>query len=99
MEAKPWTMVEGLVTEYKIDTVIWIPKPNKMGNVKQCYFIKWLKQKKLGDVFMLDDFFKVYPKHKTDKHTRDRLGRTISELCSDKEIQQLGKDEFKVLRK
>jgi len=99
IQVKPWTMIEGLVTEYKIDALIWIQKPNPSGNVKQNYFVKWLKQKKAGDIFLLDEFFKLHPKHKTDIHTRDRLDKTISNLIQDGKLDQwTNTDEFKVLK-
>ena len=98
VDVKPWTMIEGAVTEYKIDNIIWIPKPKIVRNIKQNYFIKWLKEIRIGETFLLEDFYEKYPKHKTDPYTKKRLVTIISGLVQDDILQQLGNGKFKVLK-
>jgi len=104
IEATIWSMKEGNITELKFDGMVWIPKNNNCkgsgkGNVKKNYFIRFLNNKKLGDIFRLDEFYKQYPKHKTDAKYHKRLEKTISDLIQDGSISMwVNPDEFKVMK-
>lgn len=65
------------------------------GN-KQPYIMKWIQQKKQGDVFTVDDFYREYPKLKTHKESRVIVERSISDLIKKRVIVQMGNDKFKV---
>jgi len=81
--------------------IVWVPynvKENKfIGNVKLPYIVKYVKSKKVGDVFVLDDFFKLYPNLGKDKSTRCKIDKALSVLIRDKCIIQVGNEKFKVL--
>lgn len=91
-------------TKIKYKGIVWIPETGVKSSSsirppnKQNYFVRWLKTKKPSDIFMLDDFYKKYPKHRKDASCKRRLNKVLSELIDDKILQQLGKDEFKVLK-
>jgi len=98
--------LEVITTPIKIKYkgIVWIPETDVKSSSsirpysKQNYFVKWLRTKKPNDIFMLDDFYKEYPKHRTDANCKRRLSKILSELIDDKMLQQLGKDRFKVLK-
>lgn len=100
VEATIWSMNEGQITELKYDARVWVVKTKYVcRNVKKNYFIKYLSDKKPGDIFRLDDFYKAFPKHKTDNAYKDRLDKTISGLIKNGRIVMwVNPDEFKVLK-
>jgi len=95
--------LESIPTKIKYKGIVWIPensikKNNSKGCVKQNYFSKWMHTKNVGDIVTLEQFYKSYPKHKTDLTYHNRLVSTISKLIDDKTLQQLDKKSFKVLK-
>ena len=53
-------------------------------HVKQNYFVKWMKKNKLvGDVFTKDDFYKEFPKHKTDMGCKRRVDEALQTMILD----------------
>ena len=103
-----WSIEEGVETELKFNGKVWIPKNDNAVIVKpnppSCtnkknYFIKYLDTKKPGEIFSLEDFYKLHPAHKNDNNYRKRLDKTISDLIQNKRITMWVKDgEFKVLK-
>lgn len=96
--------LEVIIKKIRYKDIVWVPETDARSNSsnrplgKQNYFVRWLKTKKPTDIFMLDDFYKKYPKHRKDANCKRRLNKIISELIDDKVLQQLGNDEFKVLK-
>lgn len=69
-------------------------------HIKQSYLVKWLnKNRKVGDVFILEDFYKKYPKHKKDVGCRNRIEKIISNLIREDIITQwTNPGEFRILK-
>ena len=93
------------ILEIKYKGVVWIPKSRveSLSSVrpagKQNYFQKWVMKQEIGAVFSLEDFYNDYPKHKTEIRRRERLDKSISDLCIDEVLQQWHKkDEFRRLK-
>ena len=85
----------------KIDTVnknFTTPteKPIKHGNIKKPYIVKWIEDRKSGNVFTLDQFYRVYPKLKKDGAGRKRIDKIITGMVTDKTLMQLHGDKFMV---
>jgi hypothetical protein len=89
-------------TELFFDNITWVPekkKKNPEHKGKKNYFRKWIDKKmKVGAKFTLQDFYKDYPKHKTDSSNRKRLERTIHELIVEKKLAQMEKGKFQVIK-
>lgn len=95
-----------IIKKIRYKNIIWIPESEstqfKRGRnvdryVKQNYFVKWLhKNKQVGDIFTLEDFYKEYPKHKENVGYKRRVEKAISNLIRDKIITHWDKlGEFK----
>ena len=61
-------------------------------NQKAPYIVKWLADRRIGDVFELEQFYKVYPKQRYNP----RLWEHINDLIDAKVLTQLGKFRFRV---
>lgn len=94
-------------TKIKYKDIIWVPESESTKikqhvdiSGKQNYFDKWLREnKQVGDVFLLDEFYKEHPRHKKEVGCKKRLDNIISKLISDGCIDMWShKDEFKVLK-
>ena len=97
VDATVWEMHEGIITEYKIDNVIWVKKT--VGNIKDNYFTKWLiKNVNVGESFDLEDFYKNHPRHKTDIHYKKRMSKIIHDYIELNVLQQLGNSSFKLIK-
>jgi len=98
--------LESIPTKIKYKGIVWIPEQtydqtDQCNNrpSKQNYFVKWLlKNKKVGDIVILADFYKEYPNHERDSLCRHRLKKVLSSMIQDKQLQQHGNNEFKVLK-
>jgi len=91
--------LEVIIKRIRYKNIVWIPDPNSQHNVKKNYFSKWLHDKKPGDVFTLESFYKKYPKHRTDMGCKRRVEKTISALIKEGKINMwIKKDEFKVMK-
>ena len=69
-------------------------------HTKQSYLVKWLqKNKTVGDVFTLDEFFRKYPKHRKDAECRRRIEKIMDGLLKDSIITQWTKpDNFRIIK-
>jgi len=70
----------------------------KRGNVKKPYIVRWIEKKDPGDVFTLDQFYRLYPKLKKG-HGRKRVDKIIISLVQEGKINHWKhKGEFRVLK-
>ena len=92
--------LEVIIKKIKYKGIIWIPETNRLHNLKENYFVKWMiENKQVGDIFSLDEFYKEHPKHKTDAGCKRRLNKIVSDLIKEERIEMwVHKDEFKVLK-
>ena len=82
-------VIESIPTKIKYKDIIWIPeskrtdcvkKKKQIGNVKKSYIVKWIEEKQVGDVFIKDDFYKLYPRHKKDVACKRRVDEAIQNM-------------------
>lgn len=77
--------LEVIVKKIRYKGIVWIPEPiQKQGqhvnkHPKQNYFVKWLhKNKQVGDLFTLEEFYIEYPKHGEDMGCKRRVEKVLS---------------------
>ena len=57
--------------------------PVKPGSIKKPYIVKWIAKKDVGDIFTKDDFYKVFPKHKSDVACKRRIDEVLQDMILD----------------
>ena len=82
----------------KVDKNFTIPteKLIKHGNIKKHYIVKWIEDKTSGNVFTLDQFYRVYPKLKKNSVGRKRIDKIITGMVTDNKLIQLPDGKFMV---
>ena len=91
--------LEVIIKKIKYKDIIWIPEQTRPHNDKENYFVKWMQKYKPGDVFNIEEFYKKYPKHKTDMGCKRRVEKIISNLIKDGKIDMwTTKNKFRVLK-
>jgi len=97
--------LEVIVKKIRYKDIVWVPESDAKSNSsvrppgKQNYFQKWVMNKPVGAVFSLNEFYKEYPSHKTEKRRMKRLDIIISDMIKDNIIGQWNKkDEFRRLK-
>ena len=81
--------IESIPTKIEYKGIVWVPastvKANhSKGNVKKSYIVKWVGTKSVGDIFTKDDFYKEYPKHKSDGACKRRVDESMQDMILDK---------------
>lgn len=71
----------------------------KRGSLKKPYLVKWIEKKDPGDVFTLNQFYRLYPKLKKDTVGHVRVDKIIINLVQEGKINHWkNKDQFRVLK-
>ena len=68
----------------------------KHGNIKKPYIVKWIEDRKSGNVFTLDQFYRVYPKLKKNSVSRKRIDKIITDMVTDNKLIQCHGGKFMV---
>lgn len=93
--AEIWNVKNGNITALRVGTVVYnVEVKTPLHNVKECYLSKWIRKNDIK-IFTLDQFFRACPKQEARIAS---LKTVIARMIERDELQQLGKDRFRVKR-